>query len=92
MLIVVGGVMALERRSDLKLLSNQDLRGDTPVRDEVARALSGPVVTVSAAIALVVSGVVYGFFDWAPLWFHLIVFAATFALMLAYGRRLSEAE
>lgn len=84
--------MALERRGNLKLVTNQDFRDDGPVREAAAPGLSGTLLAVSAAMAGVVSAVIYGFFDWAPLWFHVVVFAGTFALMLAYGRRLAASE
>ncbi|MEW6257137.1 MAG: hypothetical protein AB1592_14380 [Pseudomonadota bacterium] len=73
-------------------MTNQDLRDDGPVRGAAGPGLSGTLLAVSAAMAGVVSAVIYGFFDWAPLWFHVFVFAGTFALRLAYGRRLSASD
>lgn len=82
--------MAIERRSNLKLVASQDFSEDDQVPEKSEEfAITGTSLTASAVVALVVTGVGYGFFDWMPLWVHVLVFASTFGLMLVYGRRMA---
>lgn len=82
--------MAIERRSNLKLVVSEDPSEDRQVPEKAEEfAMTGTCLAASAVVALVVAGVSYGFFSWAPIWLHALVFVATFGLMLTFGRRLA---
>lgn len=82
--------MAIERRGNLKLVANQDFSEDEQAPEKSEEfAITGTCLTASAMVALVVTGVGYGFFDWMPFWVHALVFAGSFGLMLVYGRRMA---
>ncbi|MEW6121345.1 MAG: hypothetical protein AB1698_01930 [Pseudomonadota bacterium] len=81
--------MSAERRNNLKLVANRNLPPPEPVDEPRERAMTGTSLAASGAVALVVTVVSYGFFDWAPPWVHGAAFIVAFVFMLAFGRRLA---
>ncbi|WP_127090147.1 hypothetical protein [Aquabacter cavernae] len=82
--------MSAERRSNLKLVTPRDLPAPDPVEDARDHAVTGTSLAAAVAVALIVVGVSYGFFDWAPVWVHAVAFFVAFGIMLAFGPRLAR--
>ncbi|MEP9379710.1 hypothetical protein ABLE91_23570 [Aquabacter sp. CN5-332] len=88
-----GVVMSAERRNMLKLVKSGEPYGapESPLapHSEAEPAITAKLVLVALFIALVATGVSYGFFDWLAAWVHGLVFLAAFAFMLLFGRRMA---
>lgn len=83
--------MGADRRSTLKLVKSGEPYGTgAPAAQRDAEpAVTLTSVLVALFIALVATGVSYGFFDWLAAWVHGLVFLAAFAVMLLFGRRIA---
>lgn len=84
--------MSAERRSNLKLVTDRSHPVPEPVEEPREQAITGASLAAAATVALVVTGVSYGFFDWAPPWVHGAAFIVAFVFMIAFGRRIAQGE